>query len=181
MFNEDGPKGPEDCGDGTNFSPQCDEVYDDGMDNDGDGLTDCDEVCDDANAINSDGTVDCEDANSAPLPLDVDVVGLPVFHERDCSDGIDNDGDGLTDCDDENVINSDGTVDCGDPGVFMNYSEIADEVSTQTDQCTEWRPKCSPLPEGDNCPTGFIKPAEVGQCSDDEPSCKPTDDDDTTN
>jgi len=53
------------------------EICDDGIDNDGDGLTDCND------------SVDCssDPACSAPPP-----------ETEICNDGIDNDGDGLTDC-----------------------------------------------------------------------------------
>jgi hypothetical protein len=93
----------------------------DGVDNDGDGMTDCDdadctadpacipipvEICTDAIDNDGDGMTDCDDADCAADPA-CPVVGKPVKIEI-CTDGIDNDTDGLIDCQDNNC-NSDPT------------------------------------------------------------------------
>jgi hypothetical protein len=92
-----------------NVSPE--SVCDDGVDNDGDGLTDCEDD-------------DCaEDA---------------VCIESDCADGVDNDGDGAMDCDDSDCLaysacyeaicddasddDGDGDVDCDDSDCALNLS-----------------------------------------------------------
>jgi len=81
------------------------EICDDGIDNDGDGLTDCDdpdcdsdtacqpvaEVCDDGIDNDGDGLTDCDDPD-----CDSDTACQPVAEI--CDDGIDNDGDGAVDC-----------------------------------------------------------------------------------
>lgn len=71
------------------------EICDDGVDNDGDGLTDCDDP-------------DCDsDPSCAPVEPEI------------CNDGIDNDGDGLTDCDDPDCSEAPAcqpTGDCNAPG-----------------------------------------------------------------
>ena len=65
-----------------NQPPPGPEICHDGIDNDGDGLTDCQD------------TLDCSSAPNCSPPPDPEI----------CNDGIDNDGDGLTDCQD--------TLDC---------------------------------------------------------------------
>ncbi|MGB0589148.1 MAG: hypothetical protein ACPGU1_05660 [Myxococcota bacterium] len=77
----------------------------DGIDSDGDGLTDCDDndcqgleacipetLCGDGLDNDSDGAADCQDT---------DCEGSPVCVENVCTDGLDSDTDGLTDCDDD--------------------------------------------------------------------------------
>ena len=59
--------------------PTDSEICDDGIDNDGDGLSDC---------------LDKKDCRKDPACLDVE----PPAESEICDDGIDNDGDGLTDC-----------------------------------------------------------------------------------
>ena len=72
----------------------------DGVDNDGDGLTDCEEPscnctapttetnCGDGVDNDGDGLIDCQDR---------DDCGGSVLCENDCGDGVDNDGDGFFD------------------------------------------------------------------------------------
>lgn len=69
----------------------------DGIDNDGDGLTDCEEptcdcaaveICNDGIDNDGDGLIDCQDQ---------DDCGASTSCENDCGDGIDNDGDGFYD------------------------------------------------------------------------------------
>ena len=120
----------------------------DGIDNDGDWAEDCDdpdcvgtpactvdpEICD--NNIDDDGDflVDCADIADCGGYQDFtdgwkcDLIGDKV--ETDCSDGLDNDGDGHQDCSDSDCNNSsacgescdngidddtDGLIDCADP------------------------------------------------------------------
>lgn len=77
------------------------QICDDGIDNNGDGLIDCvdpdcasnpacQEICDDGIDNNWDLKIDCADPRCA---FD------PVCPEN-CTDGIDDDGDGDTDCED---------------------------------------------------------------------------------
>ena len=74
------------------FTPTTETSCDDGVDNDGDGLTDCaDSDCN--------GVGDCESP------------------ETTCDDGIDNDSDGVTDCDDANCY---GVGTCAMPEVVIN-------------------------------------------------------------
>lgn len=56
--------------------PEENEICDDGIDNDDDGLTDCDD------------STDCSQDPACSAPSEPEI----------CNDGIDNDGDGLTDC-----------------------------------------------------------------------------------
>jgi glucose/arabinose dehydrogenase len=88
----------------------------DGVDEDGDGLTDCadpdcaaapvcatpPEQCDNGLDDDGDGHTDCADADCAGA-----AVCLP--HETDCANGLDDDGDGLTDCADADCA---GTAGC---------------------------------------------------------------------
>lgn len=78
------------------------EVCNDSIDNDGDGLIDCQdsdciasancqEICNDGIDNDGDGFTDCEDLECEDF--------MDCLIER-CIDGIDNDGDGLIDCDD---------------------------------------------------------------------------------
>ena len=83
-------------------------MCDNGIDDDGDGLTDCAdadcaadpacappppaEVCNDGIDNDGDGATDCADADCA-----ADPACAPPPAEV-CDDGVDNDGDGATDC-----------------------------------------------------------------------------------
>ncbi|NEV94682.1 hypothetical protein G3567_11060 [Psychroflexus sp. YR1-1] len=90
------------CSESGNSSTEV-EICDDGIDNDGDGLTDCEDgncalkaACVESNCADGidndgDGFADCDD-------LDCEEVQECLF-ER-CIDGVDNDNDGLIDCDD---------------------------------------------------------------------------------
>ncbi len=113
------------------------ETCGDGVDNEGDGLSDCADpdcaadpvcgpelVCDDGIDNDFDGLPDCADPDCAPDP----ACGPEVI----CDDAVDNDFDGLVDCDDpdcgghpfcvpeldcEDGIDNDldGAIDCADP------------------------------------------------------------------
>ena len=87
----------------------------DGVDDDGDGLTDCDdsdckmdpvcrngrvEICDDNIDNDGDGKVDCDDVMCTTTAYCQSMRPTEV-----CNDGIDNDGDGKTDCDDSKCFN----------------------------------------------------------------------------
>ncbi len=109
----------------------------DGVDNDGDGLTDCEDSdclgaeacrCSDGVDNDRDGLTDCEDPECAYSNACCSV------HERAyacCTDGRDNDGDGLTDCEEDpdcagaccsdGIDNDgDGLTDCDDPDCAGN-------------------------------------------------------------
>lgn len=117
------------------------ETCDDGVDNDGDGLTDCadadcaavcpvPEICDDGLDNDLDGLIDLADP---------DCQGSPQT-ETICSDGLDDDADGSTDCADSDCAgilpcgaegktttcsdgidnDGDGMIDCADPGCIKN-------------------------------------------------------------
>jgi hypothetical protein len=111
----------------------CDEICNDGIDNDGDGKTDCDDLlcdgrsgcfeedCQNAVDEDDDGDIDCDDS---------DCQTSEFCMEADCANGVDEDGDGLVDCADpgcrldarcieaacaDGVDNDgDGLVDCAD-------------------------------------------------------------------
>jgi hypothetical protein len=86
----------------TGAEPQ--EICDNGIDDDGDGLHDCfDEDCQDAlgcvaedcdNGFDDDGDgfIDCEDPSCASSPA---CMGGEI-----CNNGVDDDGDGMVDCQD---------------------------------------------------------------------------------
>jgi hypothetical protein len=82
-------------------------LCDDGVDNDGDGLTDCEDddcaedpacqvdvetVCDDGVDNDGDGLTDCDDPDCAAHPT--------CAPEANCTDSVDNDLDSFTDCED---------------------------------------------------------------------------------
>ena len=73
------------------------EVCGDGVDNDGDGLTDCADIecvcteeCDNGADDDGDGDIDCEDADCEE-----------ACTEANCVDGLDDNGNGDVDCEDE--------------------------------------------------------------------------------
>jgi hypothetical protein len=103
------------------------EVCDDGIDNDGDGLTDCDdpfcdpdlpgqdltEKCDDGRDNDCDRLLDCDDPDCAdqdPCTQSPEV----------CDDGVDNDRDGDTDCEDHDC--------CDDPACDPENNGCDDPV-----------------------------------------------------
>jgi formylglycine-generating enzyme required for sulfatase activity len=122
---DDDCAGEEACGDGIegNDAGECE----DGVDNDGDSLTDCDDddcaeeaacgdgiegndagECEDGVDNDGDSLTDCDDDDCA----DFDGCDDDEGDEPDeCSDGEDNDSDGLTDCEDEGCA---GSPDCDD-------------------------------------------------------------------
>lgn len=87
------------------------------------------------------------------------LTGPPFTQDND----LDNDDNGPVDCDDS---------DCS--GVFMSYPEIADNVQTRINDCTGWRPKRSPLQNGERCPTSLFRSVEPKSPADEkEPDCRP--------
>jgi hypothetical protein len=99
------------CGEGNRcVSSECHEWNcSDGVDNDGNGLTDCeDSYCAGRSCSDTDAGVNCgmlpaatgaRDGGSgelAPIP-----IRACVPRETICDDRIDNDGDGVTDCEDD--------------------------------------------------------------------------------
>jgi hypothetical protein len=148
----------------------------DGIDNDGDGLTDCDDDdcedfafcqqqesdCSDGVDNDGDGDTDCADD---------DCSGQAACQENtygNCQDGIDNDLDGLTDCDDEECEVFDyceeHEQDCGD-GVDNDDDGLTDCDDTED---------CAGAPEcGGNCyELSWLAPAvwgaEITEAADDE-------------
>ena len=113
------------------------EICDDGIDNSGNGLIDCaDSECDGfVYGTTACGVGACaaegEDVCQTPDVVDTCTPGTPgaegPFGDPSCSDGIDNDCDGLTDADDPDCAappeicdngqddNGNGLVDCEDP------------------------------------------------------------------
>ncbi len=119
------------------LSASAQEVCDNGVDDDGDGLVDCDDTdcfadpsclpatedCGNGVDDDGDGDMDCDDADCSGDPA---CIGQPEV----CDNGVDDDGDGLVDCDDpgcgafpdclEQVCDDgvdddgDGFVDCSD-------------------------------------------------------------------
>ncbi|WKN41351.1 T9SS type A sorting domain-containing protein [Tunicatimonas pelagia] len=88
----------------------------DGIDNDGDGLTDCEdpscncttnnvEICNDGIDNDGDGLIDCQDRGDC---------GASVACETDCSNGIDDDGDGFYD-----YYDGDCTADSGNTNTYI--------------------------------------------------------------
>ncbi|MDY0000637.1 MAG: hypothetical protein RBU30_05025, partial [Polyangia bacterium] len=89
------------------------EICDNGIDDDGDGLVDCDdpgcageagclvEDCDNGVDDDGDNLVDCADPDCAQAP--------PCLPPEDCDNGLDDDGDGRADCADEECA---GTAGC---------------------------------------------------------------------
>ena len=90
------------------------ELCDNGVDDDGDGLTDCDdpdcaaepgclvEDCDNGADDDGDGLTDCADPDCAQSP--------PCLPPEDCDNGVDDDGDGRADCADEDCAGIAGCV-----------------------------------------------------------------------
>jgi hypothetical protein len=140
------------CGDDDGGGGE--QACDDGIDNDGDGLTDCDDddcaddpICDvtseldcgDAIDNDGDGLTDCDDDDCADDPL---CDGVEV----NCDDGVDNDGDGLTDCDDEECFDDpacetgetacdDGVDNDGDGLTDCDDDDCADDAACQIVVC----------------------------------------------
>jgi hypothetical protein len=135
-----------------NYSVAHESMCADGLDGDGDGLTDCDDSdcaadpacaetgnCDDGLDNDDDGQVDCNDSDCATDPA--------CFHEDFCDDGIDNDEDGFPDCYDNDCIDDPACT-----GGVCNH----DGVCTGAEGCLwceDCCPPCDPY-EGDN--TDFI-------------------------
>ena len=99
------------------ISPLGDEVCDNDLDDDGDGMVDCDD----------------EDCDGSP-----DCIPLPERGVAACTDGDDNDLDGLVDCDDtEDCAVVDFTGECCD-GEDDNGNGVVDEfvcACTDGDEC----------------------------------------------
>ena len=121
----------------------CETICDDGVDNDGDGLTDCDdpncagddacltdEICDDGLDNDGDSYVDCDDFDCSDDPACGGTGGDEI-----CDDGIDNDGDSYVDCDD---------WDCDDDAACggSSESEVCDDgIDNDGDSyvdCDDW-------------------------------------------
>ena len=151
------------------------EICDDGIDNDGDGQADCDDILDcqafpgcdygGCDCCEDNGTAGCENdlgedcvCAADPFCCEVtwDAICADVFQntcggacdsdpEADCSNGVDDDGDGLVDCDDADCFNDpvclapqfetdcannidddgDGAVDCDDSDCILDPNCIA--------------------------------------------------------
>jgi len=116
----------------------------DGIDNDCDGMTDCADTADcgadpacqggscdtysDKTSCNADSA--CSWNNGAKICEDAAVCVPDQTPEASCTDGVDNDCDGLTDCAD--------TADCGaDPACQGGSCDTyTDKISCQSNGCT---------------------------------------------
>ncbi|MBX3250989.1 MAG: hypothetical protein KF901_27680 [Myxococcales bacterium] len=96
--------------------PTRETVCDDGIDNDGDGLT------------------DCADADCFDTPV-CEVHG-PERNDERCSDWIDNDGDGLIDCDDSDCQADPVTVCRGSAQDFQSRQVQADDTARDLPRLT---------------------------------------------
>jgi hypothetical protein len=170
---EAGTEGPFDsptCSDGLDndcdgltdaADPDCTappEVCDNGVDDNGNGLVDCEDpqcadvsfgACDTGNqGICAVGTLTCDGSQPGPVCTQ-DQTAQPEGPAGDatCSDGLDNDCDGLTDMDDQ---------DCQVPPVEICDNQIDDNGNGLTD-CQD--PECDQVTFG-ACDTG-----EPGICS----------------
>ena len=120
----------------------CETICDDGVDNDGDGLTDCDdpncagddacltdEICDDGLDNDGDSYIDCNDFDCDDDPA-CEGAG-----ETDCDDGIDNDDNGYVDCDDFDC-NDDPA--CGGTGGDEICDDGIDNDGDSYVDCDDW-------------------------------------------
>ena len=141
-FAKDNPPGCKNPvpGDPGDKNPNCHEGPEfgncsDGIDNDGDGLTDADDpdcqtppttegppgdaTCSDGIDNDQDGATDGDDTDCQETPPPPTTEGPPG--DATCSDGIDNDQDGATDGDDTDCQETppqNCTADAGDPGLL---------------------------------------------------------------
>jgi hypothetical protein len=130
---EGGDCGPVDCNDSdAAVNPGANEVCDNGVDDDCDGLVDCaDGNCDadaacltctdaDGDTYNVEGggcgPVDCDDADPAVNPGTVEV----------CNNGVDDDCDGNVDCDDADCNDDPGCPTCVREGKGQTCSDGVD-------------------------------------------------------
>ncbi len=156
------------------------EVCDDGLDNDGDGLTDCVdpacaqaaicqaiavEVCGDGLDNDGNGLTDCGDAVCAAT-----VACSPPVAEN-CSDGFDNDGDGHIDCADRACAT---TSDCLPPPVEICDDGLDNDANGRIDcediKCAGYS-DCLPPVAGEFCGNGLDDNADgLVDCAD--PQCR---------
>lgn len=140
------------CG-GRSLDYKVGEIYcNDGLDDDGDGMTDCDDtdcsalpICSGAGEVrcrdgvdeDGDGLTDCEDPDCMSSPL------CPGEHETDCDNGMDDDGDGLTDCDDADCVS---TSECNGNDEICNDGLDNDGdgyIDCEDSDCSS-EPECAP-------------------------------------
>lgn len=111
----------------------------DGVDNNGNGLTDCDdpdcadhqacvinedkEICDNNIDDNDNGLTDCDDPECS------DHSNCTIARETICDDGIDNDGDGYTDCEDTDCVD--------DPACINNHENCTDGIDNTGNGLTD--------------------------------------------
>ncbi|MBI2895469.1 MAG: hypothetical protein HYY06_18075 [Deltaproteobacteria bacterium] len=151
-----------------------DEVCDDGVDNDCDGVADeycsdrpCEggdipepEVCDNEIDDDCDGLIDCDDDDcDCEVPDDGNGGECPEGAEfgDNCGDDCDNDGNGRTDCADFTCFFSDECRDCGEENTVDACSNGSDDDCDWAVDCAD--PDCQALGD-DACP----RECEPGDC-----------------
>jgi len=149
------------------------EICGNGVDDDGNGLTDCQdprcagalgcavtpELCDNSIDDDGDGQIDCQDPDCLSDPACLGKVEL-------CGNGIDDDGDGLTDCQDPKCVN--------DPACSGKHELCDNGVDDDGDgrlDCED--PDCKSLPgckQKEDCTNGVDDDGD-GKLDCDDPDC----------
>ena len=167
-----------DCNDNDPFiNPAAQEWCSDNVDNNCNGQVDeagciCPDVDGDGFTASFCGGTDCDDTNAAVYPGAVEL----------CTDGLDNNCNGLIDCSDPDAVNCPaitdadgdgydiaglcGNADCDDddPNVHPGAAEICDGKDTN---CDGWKPASDVDSDGDGVPLC------AGDCDDNDPARYP--------
>ena len=168
--NTDGPASGT-----TAEPPPQEEICNDQLDNDRNGLVDCNDPacddecdpdseseCDDQYDNDADGDTDCEDPDCR-----YDASCVPD-HEDDCSNGLDDDLDGWRDCEDEDCF---GTPECEDPeeDCLNGLDDDLDGLIDCDDPDCVQDSECTPDEEQD-CSDGLDDDSD-GDTDCDDPDC----------